>query len=91
MVPTSFNAEILVPAYKKFVAVTNVWDNNTGAEVASKVATTNNNNANFNTVLEGNRYGVAFQAEKGYTYEIFYSALDFSGKISQRKYYVTVK
>ena len=89
--PTSFNAEILVPAYKKFVAVTNVWDNNTGAEVASKVATTNNNNANFNTVLEGNRYGVAFQAEKGYTYEIFYSALDFSGKISQRKYYVTVK
>ena len=89
--PTSFNAEILVPAYKKFVAVTNVWDNTTGAEVASKVATTNNNNANFNTVLEGNRYGVAFQAEKGYTYEIFYSALDFSGKISQRKYYVTVK
>ncbi|MGN0239130.1 MAG: hypothetical protein ACI4AW_03835 [Paludibacteraceae bacterium] len=88
--PTSFNAEILVPAYKKFVAVTNVWDNTTGAEVASKVATTNNN-ANFNTVLEGNRYGVAFQAEKGYTYEIFYSALDFSGKISQRKYYVTVK
>ena len=89
--PTSFNAEILVPAYKKFVAVTNVWDNTTGAEVASKVATTNNNNANFNTVLEGNRYGVAFQAEKGYTYEILYSALDFSGKISQRKYYVTVK
>ena len=89
--PTSFNAEIIAPAYKKFVAVTNVWDNNTGAEVASKVATTNNNNANFNTVLEGNRYGVAFQAEKGYTYEIFYSALDFSGKISQRKYYVTVK
>ncbi len=89
--PTSFNAEVLVPAYKKFVAVTNVWDNTTGAEVASKVATTNNNNANFNTVLEGNRYGVAFQAEKGYTYEIFYSALDFSGKISQRKYYVTVK
>lgn len=89
--PTSFNAEILVPAYKKFVAVTNVWNNTTGAEVASKVATTNNNNANFNTVLEGNRYGVAFQAEKGYTYEIFYSALDFSGKISQRKYYVTVK
>ena len=89
--PTSFNAEILVPAYKKFVAVTNVWDNTTGAEVASKVTAANTNNANFNTVLDGNRYGVAFQAEKGYTYEIFYSALDFSGKISQRKYYVTVK
>lgn len=89
--PTSFNAEIIVPAYKKFVAVTNVWDNTTGAEVASKVTAANTNNANFNTVLEGNRYGVAFQAEKGYTYEIFYSALDFSGKISQRKYYVTVK
>ena len=89
--PTSFNAEIIAPAYKKFVAVTNVWDNTTGAEVASKVTAANTNNENFNTVLEGNRYGVAFQAEKGYTYEIFYSALDFSGKISQRKYYVTVK
>ena len=89
--PTSFNAEIIAPAYKKFVAVTNVWDNTTGAEVASKVTAANTNNANFNTVLDGNRYGVAFQAEKGYTYEIFYSALDFSGKISQRKYYVTVK
>ena len=29
--------------------------------------------------------------KKGYTYEIFYSGLDYSGKISARKFYVTVK
>ena len=89
--PTTFNAEILAPAYKKFIAVTNVWDNATGAEAASKINTANTSNAEFNTVIDGSRYGIAFNAEKGYTYEIFYSALDYSGKISQRKYYVTVK
>ena len=89
--PTTFNAEIVSPAYKKFVAVTNVWSNVDGSAVPAKVASTNAANADFNTVFDGKRYGVAFQAEKGYTYEIFYSALDFSGKISQRKYYVTVK
>lgn len=96
--PTSYNAEIAAPAYKKFIAVTNVYkngdlstsaQNGDGACLAALNAV--NGQENFNEVLDGGRYGVAFVPTTGYTYEIFYSALDYAGRISQRKYYVTVK
>ena len=95
--PTSYNAEIAAPAYKKFIAVTNVFKGSTSAQGGDSdcqnILRDANNQGDFNKVLEGGRYGVAFvpSDEKGYTYEIFYSAIDYSGKISQRKYYVTVK
>ena len=28
--------------------------------------------------------------EKGYVYEVAYSALDFEGKMATRKYYITI-
>ena len=43
-------------------------------------------------VLDGDQAAVALiVSSTGYTYEIVYSALDYSGKIATRKYYVTVK
>ena len=96
--PTSYNAEIAAPAFKKFIAVTNVYKNGdlsvsaqggNGACIAALNAANSQNY--FNEVIDGGRYGVAFVPTNGYTYEIFYAALDYSGKISQRKYYVTVK
>jgi len=93
--PTSYNAEIAAPAYKKFVAVTNVFKNGASAQGGDAACRSALNTANaqgmFNKVIDGNNYKVAFVGQAGYTYEIFYSALDYSGKISQRKYYVTVK
>ncbi len=92
--PTSYNAEIAAPAYKKFIAVTNVYKGAASAQDdAACLSALNaaNSRPNFNEVMDGGRYGVAFVGQAGYTYEIFYSALDYSGKISQRKYYVTVK
>ena len=94
--PTSYNAEIAAPAYKKFVAVTNVFKNGASAQggdaaCAAALNAANTNSPDFKKILEGGRYGVAFVPTTGYTYEIFYSALDYSGRISQRKYYVTVK
>lgn len=88
--PTTYNAEIIAPAFKKFVAVTNAWSNATGAEAAAQVTAANSQDG-MNEVIEGGHNGIAFVGQKGYTYEIFYSALDYSGKISQRKFYVTVK
>jgi hypothetical protein len=94
--PTSLTAEILAPAYKKFVGVTNVWSNNSNASAqggdqgclaAAKKANSQNY---FDEVIEGSRYGVPFVAEAGYTYEIVYSALDYQGKVSQRKFYIKV-
>ena len=93
--PTSYNAEIAAPAYKKFIAVTNVYRGTTSAQDGDPACISALNAANshefFNEVIEGGRYGIAFVPTNGFTYEIFYSALDYSGRISQRKYYVTVK
>ena len=95
--PTSYNAEIAAPAYKKFVAVTNVYKNGTSAQdgdaaCVAALNAANSNSPDFKKILQGGRYGVAFvPATGGYTYEVFYSALDYCGRISQRKYYVTVK
>jgi polyhydroxyalkanoate synthesis regulator phasin len=96
--PTSFNAELLAPAYKKFIAVTDVINNVSG--VSAKLGDTGckdilqgtNSSADFNTVLEGNVASVEFKpTTAGYTYEILYSAIDYQGWISTRRFYVTVK
>ena len=93
---TSYTGEIIAPAFKKFIGVTNVFKDGDSAQngcadcKAALVAV--NDGEYFNEVFPGSRYGVAIEnMKKGYTYEIFYSALDYSGKISARKFYVTVK
>lgn len=94
---SSYTAEILVPAYRKFVAVTNVYnelgEDASNPELLKVLKATNEQNEYFNTIQNGDRYGFVFQpasTDKGLIYEIVYSALDYSGKISQRKYYVKV-
>lgn len=93
---TSCSGELLAPAVKKFVGVTNVFKAGASAQAGNaecKAALDAVNEGEyFNKVIPGNRYGIAIQNMKaGYTYEIFYSAVDFQGKISARKFYVTVK
>ena len=79
------------------MAVTNVYKGGTSAQdgdaaCIAALNAANSNSGDFKKILQGGRYGVAFvPATGGYTYEIFYSALDYCGRISQRKYYVTVK
>lgn len=94
---TSWTGEIAAPAYKKFVAVTNVYKNGKDADNSAELKSAldaANGGEFFNQVITGDRFGVAFQPKAGLkdaTYEIVYSALDFHGNISQRKYYVKVK
>ena len=96
--PTSFNAELLAPAYKKFIAVTDVINNVSGVSAkdgdagCTAILQGTNSSADFNTVLEGNVASVEFKpTTAGYTYEILYSAIDYQGWISTRRFYVTVK
>jgi hypothetical protein len=42
-------------------------------------------------VLPGGTRAVQFNGKSGYTYEVTYSAIDFSGFIANTKYYVRVK
>jgi predicted nucleic acid-binding Zn-ribbon protein len=90
LTPTSRTAELVAPAFKKFVAVTNVWDKKGNLVESAKQAA---NNVEFmNTVLPGTQNAVVFapQATAGYTYEIVYQAMDYSGKVRTNKYYIKV-
>lgn len=93
---TSYNAELIVPAYKKYVAITNVYKDGKPVANAKSILEKANKGADLNTVLDGGRHVVAVDAAnletgKGYTYEIFYSALDYRGITSSHKYYIYVK
>lgn len=87
LVPTTYNAELITPIYKKYVAVTKAWDK-AGNEID---ITSANNGEGFNKVLEGDVHTVALNGQSGCKYEITYSALDFHGYVVNTKYYVTVK
>ncbi|MDE6299251.1 MAG: hypothetical protein K2M10_06370, partial [Muribaculaceae bacterium] len=88
---TSYNGEILVPSYKKILTISNVYQN--GKEVANATSLLQKaNTGDLNKVLDGERHIVEVTGlEKGYTYELFYSALDYRGVTSSRKFYIEVK
>ena len=101
LLPTTYTAEIAAPVYKKFIGVTNVWkaDNmainaQAGDSYCANLAKKANSQGYLDMPVMGNTHRVLLQVDNssvGYTYEIVYSALDYSGVTSTRKYYVTVK
>ena len=96
-IPTSYTAEILAPAYKKLVGVTNVYSMDRsknaqadGGEYMSALAAANGQ-AGIAEILDGDTMVVNFSAKKGYIYEVTYTSVDFSGMVVAKKFYVTVK
>ncbi len=95
--PTSFTAEILAPAYKKLVGVTNVfigsnWEDNAQSDNMNCKGELDRVNAQgLAKVINGSRTGVSVSLKKGYVYEIAYTAVDYHGYVVARKYYVSVK
>ncbi len=89
--PTSYSAELLAPAYKKFVAVVNAWANDDASKATVQSAIDAANSEDFKTVFDGSQYGINFAGQAGYTYEIYYSGIDYDGYISAQRFYVTVK
>jgi len=88
LVPTSFNAELLSPAFKKLVVCTGAWkaDGTFDANEAKRV-----NGAgfeNFGKVFEGQERVASFEGKAGYKYRIVYQALDYHGMIASSRYYV---
>ncbi len=86
--PTSYTAELLAPAYKKFVAVTKVTRD--GAKIASAMKNANAQD-DFNKVLDGSVKEISFTPSEAGEYEIAYTAVDYSGKITARKFYIDVE
>ena len=96
-VPTSYTAELVAPAYKKLVGVTNVYsmDRSKNAQTDGGQYRTAlekaNSKAGVAEILEGDTLVVDFSAERGYIYEVTYTSVDYSGMVVARKFYVTVK
>ncbi len=92
--PSTYNLELVAPAYKKFVAVTNVFKSDTfvsaqdGDPDCKQALIEANSATNLNEVIPGSCNGITFNVKKGYRYEIIYCALDYSGFISQNKYWI---
>ena len=82
LVPTSYTAELLAPAYKKFIAVIKV---NGSDAVAS------DNPGDLATVLDGGVQEISFTPKAGETYEIAYSAMDYFGNVVTNTYIISGK
>ena len=96
LIPTSYTAEILAPAYKKFIGVTNIYSKD-----LSKNAQDNggiyklflkqvNGETNVATVMDGATRSLEMSIKPDYVYEIAYSAVDYRGLNVVKKFYVTV-
>lgn len=93
---TSYTTEILAPAYKKLVGVTNVFKGDAsaqGGDADCEAALTAVKNASTSCgmyqILDGDRANVQLKdMKKGYVYEIAYTAVDYRGHIVAKKLYV---
>lgn len=89
VIPTSYTAEMIAPAFKKFVVVSNVYkgtvDSYSDATCKSVLDAAN---ADLKTILPGHQRTVSINGKAGYVYEITYSAMDYSGKVSTTRHYV---
>lgn len=93
---TSYSGEILAPAYKKFVFVSNAWDAQGKEDAAAAVAVNKAGNAqgHLMQILPGKQHRCAMPTsamKTGYTYEIVYMGLDYHGYTSTQHFYIKVK
>lgn len=95
--PTNMTAEVLAPALRKHVAVTNVYTtdlskNAQAGDAACKSALQAVNKDRMNKVLPGDVQEVhATGFQTGYVYEVALSCVDYEGMQATRKFYVYVK
>jgi len=91
LIPTTFSLQYFAPIYKKFVAVTNVYDAKTKAELdlaeAKALAADANGGENMFKVVDGLK-NCTFEGETGKVYELTYTAVDFLGVVMIKKFYV---
>lgn len=79
LLPSSWTAEILAPAFKKYVAVTSIDGNPVSADDPI-------NEGLLGKVIPGSVNEIPFKIESGKTYTIQYSAVDYEGNIRTLNY-----
>ncbi len=87
--PTSYTAELIAPSCKKYIAITNAWEN--GAAKSSDDIININEDNGLNKVISGAQQEIALsKLDKNVVYEVLYSSLDYQGHTSTRTFYFTV-
>ena len=77
LIPTSYTAEIIAPAFKKFVKV-----ECDGQEISGE---------NLSTVIDGSICEINLKVEAGKNYKVTYDAIDFFGKKRSNVYFISAK
>ena len=80
LMPTSWSAELVAPAFKKFVGVIEV-DGKSDPEELAKV-----NTGNLGKLVDGSVKSIPLTIEAGKTYKIQYTAIDYSGRVRNLYY-----
>lgn len=80
LMPTSWSAELVAPAFKKFVGVIEV-DGKSDPEELAKV-----NTGNVGKLVDGSVKSIPLTIEAGKTYKIQYTAIDYSGRVRNLYY-----
>ena len=91
LIPTTYTAEIVAPAYKKHIIAVDVIKGGASAQGGDTDCKNALNafNGQVNKVIDGTSMeSIPVTLESGYTYVVAYSALDYHGKISMQKFYI---
>ena len=90
LVPTTYSLELLAPAYKKLVVVSDVFnaDGTEVAEATAKSMASAANGENMGKVIISDKTCTLNAGQSGYIYEITYTAIDYFGKVAIKHYYV---
>jgi hypothetical protein len=105
--PTTTTLETVAPAFKKHLAISNVYNNKTGKNAvydndaaAKGVMTAANQAIGATEVIDGGTqegihtlkpFAIPASAKSGMVFEIVYTALGYDGKIAGKKFYIRVK
>lgn len=85
LVASSFTADLLAPAYKKYVQV------NLVSGTSGSYSITDGENSGRNLLIDGNDNAIVFTGQAGSTYAITYSAVDYYGYVTAKTYYVKIQ
>ena len=85
LIPTSYTLELVAPAYKKYIVVSDVF-NADGSEAAASLGKSANGE-NMAKVIDSEKT-CTINGQSGYIYEISYNAVDYHGKIVNKRFYV---
>ena len=91
LVTTSYNADLVVPSYKKYIAITGVV--NSDKTISTDNIVSLNQQAGLNKVYSGHqeRVEMNLSALQGKTVRVSYISVDYRGMCSMENYYLTVK